>query len=99
MDFISLMEVTTTAGTTTYVIDEDRKIDKGHLKNVGKTSLVTSTTTIAGQISEKMTLKRIHERSAAAYVESMSDEELERALTALNLLEEQENVKDSSKTI
>ena len=56
MDFISLMEVTTTAGTTTYVIDEDRKIDKDHLKNVGKTSLVTSTTTIAGQILEKALL-------------------------------------------
>lgn len=99
MDFLSLMEVTTTAGTTTYVIDEDRQIDKEHLKNVGKTSLVTGTTTTVGQVQDRMTEKKIHEKSAAAYVESMSDEELEKALTALNLLEEPENVKDSNKTI
>jgi len=99
MNTLSLMEVTTTVGTTSYVVDEDKKINPDKAKNVGKTSLVTVSTTVAGQISDKMTQKRIHEEYAKAYVESMSDEELERALVLLNELELPENAKDNAKTL
>ena len=100
MSILSLMEVSTTLGTTTYVVDKDtKKINKKKLKKVGTTSLVTGATTTIGEVANNNTEKKIREQSARAYIESMSDEELEKALMLLNELELPENEKECAKTL
>ena len=44
-------------------------------------------------------MDRIHREYASAYVDSMSDDELERALIALGQLESPEDVNKTTKTI
>jgi hypothetical protein len=100
MDIFSTLGTTATVGSAIYAYDREKgEIDKEKAKKVGTTSLITGATTVVGQISDKMTNDRIHREYASAYVESMSDEELERALVALGELESLEDVNNTTKTI
>ena len=97
------MDIFYTLGTSLAVgstaISYDAKKKEFNKKRVGTTTVLTGVTTVGGQISDKMTMDRIHKEYASAYIESMSDEELERALIALGELEKPENVNDITKTI
>ena len=100
MNIFSTLGTTASVGSAIYAYDrENEEFNKKRLKKVGTTSLITGATTVVGQVTDKMTMDKIHREYASAYVDSMSDEELERALIALGDLENQENVNDTTKTI
>ena len=100
MNIFSTLGTTASIGSAVYAYDREKgEFDPERSKKVGITSLATGATTIIGQISDKVTMDRIHREYASAYVDSMSDEELERALIALGELESPENVNDTTKTI
>ena len=83
----------TLGGTTAYTVD-NKKINPGKLKNVVVASTIStgSAITSAGcnSLINQAYLSKIQVASMTSYVESMSDEELEHALLALNLVEENE---------
>lgn len=90
-----LTGVSATAGTTVATVNKDRTINTKRLKNILITGAVTSgtstTTAIVESSIKKSTMDRIHMEYTRSYVESMTDEELERALLALNLVENDSN--------
>ena len=98
------MNIYTTLGATAtssaiYVYDKENGIDNKKLKKIGITSLVSTASATVGRVINYQTEKKIHNEYANAYVESMSDAELERALIALGELESSECVNDTAKTI
>ena len=100
MNIFSTLGTTATAGSALYAYDREKgEFDKEKSKKVGTTTLATGATTVIGQVTDKMTMDRIHKEYASAYVESMSDEDLERALIALGQLESPEDVNKTTKTI
>ena len=76
-------------GVSSTVLDDDGNV-KNDAKGAGKGLLATATATtataIAGSAINNLTQQQIRERYASSYVESLSDEELERALEEANLL-------------
>ena len=66
---------------------KNKKIDKDKAKNLALTSVALTATTIAADSIQAHTREQIHERYSSAYVQSMSDEELEQALIKMDLLE------------
>lgn len=85
--------------TTASTLNEDGTTNKKARNKLLGTLGTTSTTTAISKINEEATLRRIHERAACEYVESMDDEQLERALIQLNLLEEEQSKNDDVKMI
>lgn len=103
MSIYSTLGTTTTVGFASYIYNgydkEKGEYDPKRAKKLGTTTLCATATTVVGQISDKKTMDRINNEYAAAYVDSMSDEELERALIALGQLESDEDVNNLTKTI
>ena len=58
------------------------------LKTVAVTAISSATTVTTGACMNSCTKKQIYEKYATAYVDSLSDEELEEALQKMNLLAE-----------
>lgn len=71
-----------------------KKLNEENAKAMVGTSVALTATAIAAQSLNNQTRKQIQEKYASAYVESMSDEELEDALARLNLLVPEESEKD-----
>lgn len=91
MDTLTL---TSTLGTgvaiTNGTIDDNRHIDPTARDSIIGTLLSTTITTAIGDTLNAQTMRQIHSKYSNAYVESMSDEELEYALERLNLIEGEE---------
>ena len=62
------------------------KIERG--RSYLDTTVVTAATAVTGACLNGASMNHIHNKNASAYVESMSDEELERALVKMDLLAE-----------
>lgn len=100
MSIISTLGTASTTASAIYAYDrENGTIDQKRAKKVGTTTLVTGATTVVGQISDKIAMDHIHKKYASAYIESMSDEELENALIALGQLESEEDVNNTTKSL
>lgn len=91
---------------TNYKTDDDGEVTESKLepKGVIASSLVTSATTgsyIFQEASEKKTLEEIAREvsTTQAYVESLSDEELEAALIRLGELESDQSSKNATKSL
>ena len=104
-----LMPYTATAGSTTYVLgasEENKQAgnDDETVRRVRNTLITTAVSTASAFAQEIMHDNAISaaeaqaQVEAQAYVESLSDEELEQALTQVGLLEESMAV-DTEKTI
>lgn len=66
---------------------KEKKFNTQNAKNLAITSVAGTATTIAAESIQSHTMEQIHEKYASAYVESMSDAELEQALIKMDLLE------------
>lgn len=79
--------VTTSIGTATTTLNEDGTINEANRNSLLKSTVATTATVIGASIVNDHTLDKIYEKYATAYIESMSDDELEAALIDLDLLE------------
>lgn len=87
------------ASLTNYTVGENGQIDKGRRNDLIATTITTSATIAVGGTLNDQSMQQIHSKYANAYVESLSDEQLERALQQLNLLEEETEKMNCVKTI
>ncbi len=88
MGITSTIIDTATLGTTTSTtVDENGKFNLLNNKRLLGTSIASSASAITANINAELTDRHIHEKSAEAYVESLSDEELEAALIQLGELD------------
>ena len=87
--------ITTTAST----LNEDGSVNKKNLIPILAAGAVSTGTIGMSYVLNQHDLKKIHERAATSYLDSMSDEELVSALEQLNMLEAENNQKNSNKTI
>ncbi len=89
MSLMSTLGITTlggaSVGTTVYTID-DNGINKGKRNQVLATTLTTTASVIASEAVSQRGIKEIHEKYSQAYIDSLTDEELEAALQQVNLL-------------
>lgn len=85
-------ELATTSSITMYTTDDERILPDKRNRVIGATLTSTATTAI-GQSMNVHGQKKVYEKYASAYIESMSDEELETALQKMDLLiaDEQDN--------
>lgn len=88
-----------TVTTTCITVKDDDTIDTQSRNIILGTTVATTATAIAGQTLNAHGTKQIYQKYAQAYVESMSDEELERALTQMDLLIAEEKETNNVKTI
>ncbi len=88
MDITLLTCAVACTGSAISLYDRKNKtLNKENAQNLAFTSTACTATTIAANSIEGHTREQIHERYASAYVQSMSDEELEQALIRMDLLE------------
>lgn len=83
--------VTSAESTTTLTVDENGRVEKDSeniMAEALSTTIATGTTLGIAKLNQAVTAKKIQEKSATEYVASLSNEELERALISLELLEE-----------
>ena len=90
MDTLTLTSVLGTGVAITNGTMEDGHIDPTARDSIIGTLLSTTITTAIGDTINVRTMREIHRKYSNAYVESMSDEELEYALERLNLIEGEE---------
>ncbi|MBP5678658.1 MAG: hypothetical protein J6X28_02370 [Bacilli bacterium] len=76
-----------------------KEFREANVKNLILTTAAGAATTIAAYSLQQQSLNQIHEKYASSYVESMSDEELERALCKLDLLAASEDATKDVKTL
>ena len=79
--------------------NKNKGIDKGNAKVLVGTAVALTATTIGAGSLNHMTMDEIHRKYSSAYVESMSDEELETALEQMNLLLSEEATDTSVKSL
>ena len=91
--------VTTSIGTATATLNEDGTINEESRNAVLGTAVATTATVVGATILNDHTLDKIYEKYATAYIDSMSDKDLEKALADLDLLEKELNEKSSAKKI
>ena len=87
------LTMTSSIGTGVAIVNSSLDAN-GHFDPVARDQLIGSllTTTISTAIGDTLnaqTMRNIHNKYSYAYVESMSDEELEYALERLNLIEKE----------
>ena len=101
MSTLSLMtEIGAAAGTVYFLYDKNTKnINKQNAKVLATSISATAATAIVGGSLNNMTVNQLHNKYASAYVESMSDEELERALEKMDLLVAEQTSETDVKTI
>jgi len=100
MDTTMITGAVALTGTGLSVYDrKNKKIDEDNAKSALATTVALTATTIAANTLEATTRQHIHERYSAAYVQSMSDEELEQALIQMDLLVPEEQTETDVKTI
>ena len=95
---ITGLGTTAVAGVTLYD-KKNKKLNTDNLKSTIYSGVSTTATAVAGASLNHQTMKQIHEKYASAYVESMSDEELEAALVQMDLLVGETNESTDVKTI
>ena len=78
---------------------KEKKLNEDNARSVLATTVATTATAIAGASLNAHTMNEIHDRYASAYVDSMSDEELESALVKMDLLVAEEDSTTDVKTI
>ena len=71
-----------------------KKINKDMVGYLVGTSIATGATAAIGASINGYTINQMHNKYASAYIESMSDEELEQALIEMDLLTERLTEKD-----
>lgn len=91
-------ELGTTSSITMYTTDDEKILPNKRNEVIG-TTLVSTATTAVGQSMNAHGQKKIYEKYASAYVESMTDEELELALQKMDLLAIDEQTDQQTKTI
>lgn len=91
-------ELGTTSSVTMYTTDDEKILPDKRNKVIGTTLALTATTAI-GQSMNVNGERKIYEKYASAYVESMTDEELEIALQKMDLLIADEQNNEQTKTI
>ena len=100
MDITMLTGAVALTGTAVSLYDRKNKcLNKEHARNLALTAVATTATAIAADSIQAHTREQIHEKYASAYVQSMSDEELEQALIRMDLLEGELPEETSVKTI
>lgn len=85
--------------TTSMTVKEDGTIDTTSRNTILGTTVSTTATAVAGATLNAHGTREIYQKYAQAYVESMSDEELETALSQMNLLLQEETVDNDIKTL
>ena len=89
MSLMSTLGITTIGGaaigTAVYTTD-DNGINKEKRNHVLATTLASTATVIASEAVSQHGMKEIHEKYSQAYLDSLTDEELEAALQQVNLL-------------
>ena len=76
-----------------------KKVNKTPIHRALMTTVATAATAVTGACINNYTKEQIHQKYASAYVESMSDEELERALVEMDLLVAASETEEVTKTI
>lgn len=85
--------------TTTATVKEDGTFDTDSRNSILGAAVATTATAVAGQSLNAHGTKQVYQKYAQAYVESMSDEELERALAQMDLLIGEEVDNSNIKTL
>lgn len=88
----------TTSSVTMYTTDDEKILPERRNEVIGTAVALTATTAL-GQSMNSIGQKRIYEKYATAYVESMSDAELEQALQKMDLLLAEEPQENQTKTM
>lgn len=78
---------------------KEKKIHKENAKIVAGVSVALTATAAGAATINDMTLDKIHQKYSSAYIQSMSDEQLEEALIQMDLLLPEEDSKVEEKTI
>lgn len=101
-----MTDLTTTilsgGGTTSTVlnaISDEGKLEPEKLNSAIISSSVATGSTLAATYSNNKGVEEIYEKYSSAYVESMTEEELVRALEAVELLEKEKFLENNSKTL
>lgn len=94
-----LTGVTGSTITTSATVKEDGTIDTQTRNSILGTVVSTTATAVAGASLNAHGTKEIYQKYAQAYVESMSDEELETALSQMNLLIQENEQNNNIKTL
>ena len=80
---------TTAVGTVCTTLNDDGTVNEKKLKTAIGTAIATGATTLTGNMIQNHDIKKMEEKYATSYVESMTDKELEAALIKMDLLEEE----------
>lgn len=100
MNTITLLTGTGSATlTTSIVVKEDGTIDTKSRNTLLGTTVSSTATAVAGATLNAHGTREVYQRYAQAYVESMTDEELETALSHMNLLIQEDTVDNDIKTL
>ena len=87
-------------GTGFALYDKDnKKLDTKNAKSLVGSSVAVTATAIASATINHQTMEHIYEKYSSAYVQSMSDEELEKALIDMDLLIAESDTEKDVKTI
>ena len=87
MDTTTIIGITAASiGSSTLTIGEDGDISLTGRQSIVATSLTSTATTAIGDSLNANAMKEIQTKYSSAYIESMSEEELESALQKLDLL-------------
>ena len=84
---------------TNNTVDDAGNIKKATRNEYIATTVATTATVIVGQCINDATIREVHNKYSRSYVESLSDEELERALQQMDLLAVNNNTEESVKTL
>ena len=88
----------TGTGLSLYDVKE-KKFRKDNAESMVTTTIATAATAAIGASLNAHTMNEIHEKYSSAYVESMSDEELEQALIKMDLLEAKQTIETDVKSL
>lgn len=88
-------------GTVTLysTLNDDGSVSREKSTSLIATTAATGITALGGYSLNEYEVKKIYEEYATAYIDSMSDEELQEALVKLDLLEAEMSKKNDMKTI
>ena len=78
---------------------KNKTFNKNNAKTLIAASVAVTATAVANQTLNNRTMDQIHQKYSAAYVESMSDEQLAAALEQMDLLLPEEETQIDTKTL
>ena len=100
MDTTMITGALAITGTGLSLYDKENKsINKNNANSILTTTIATGATAAVGASMNAYTMHEIHEKYSSAYVESMSDEELEQALVKMDLLEAEQTIETDVKSL